>query len=998
MKNILLVLFLLGQIVVFGQSSTNDLFKLANEKVNAGDFEQARILFGKVAPVYFKSENWTNYLESKNKICRINLVYAENLDAIEKEINSLIELANEKLGSNSNGRTNAMRNLAIYHMFYSGDYERSGILLDKIIEILKVKESYDSIAMAETFQYAAQSYFYAGKFEIAKTNAKEAINLFEDFNDRDVGLAYNLLGNVHWATGEYDSSMYAYNKSLFYNKIYYGDTSSHVAWSYNNIAYVHRAKNQLALAGSYFERARIIREIIFKHDNVDLVESYSNLAMVYVELKDHDKAIEYGVKTVNMMTDIYGSYNPKLAMAYSNLVSPLIAKNKISQAKEYTLKALAINKNNSGQSFAYLSDVYTKLSFIYAEQNKIDSSNFALSKAISYLKDGEKLPGAEIKVYTTAGKFFMEKGQFKKAHEFFNKVISRLKFDELNYESFHLLQSIVGELHILNQYHKEVSLDSVNKLIRSGQHLIDEISRSLSKQEDRFRLAGLIHEFYSEVVDVYYLLYKQDDKLDYLISIYRFIELSKSNELRFNLNEKFSQFKAGIPDSIIRLEKDISNKISDLYSNSGDSTLQYYRLRDQQDSLIAFIEKAYPKYHQLKYAYQPPSISNIQSKLGDKDILLDFLVTDKSIFRLELTRESVNIFKTKIHVDTLRNVVNELNRQINIYNDISKAYWEKYVWLSSNIKQVLFDSLSKTDNNRLIIIPDDLIYEVPFGVLASGTYSEIKFLIEQNEIFYAYSADNFMGNYTDDNPNLSQKKRLIAYAPNDFDSTSIDITSKRDKVANLIWNSREIDALQRLFDGTFRRGREASETAFKNEAPSGTIIHLASHALVDSENPLLSRLVFTKYDSLNDGALYVHEISNLELNSHLIVLSACSTGKGKAAEGLGTLSLAHSFASAGVPGIIMTKWAIDDRSTSQIMRYFYENLSKGMSKSEALRSSQLKFLESASPEKKHPYYWGAFMFVGVDGKFANSSGQMIFVFFTLLTFFSVIYFVEIRRS
>ncbi|MEM7109958.1 MAG: CHAT domain-containing protein, partial [Bacteroidota bacterium] len=35
-------------------------------------------------------------------------------------------------------------------------------------------------------------------------------------------------------------------------------------------------------------------------------------------------------------------------------------------------------------------------------------------------------------------------------------------------------------------------------------------------------------------------------------------------------------------------------------------------------------------------------------------------------------------------------------------------------------------------------------------------------------------------------------------------------------------------------------------------------------------------------------------------------------------------------------------------------------------KSEALRQAKLEFLETAPPEKQHPFYWGAFVVIGDD--------------------------------
>ena len=47
------------------------------------------------------------------------------------------------------------------------------------------------------------------------------------------------------------------------------------------------------------------------------------------------------------------------------------------------------------------------------------------------------------------------------------------------------------------------------------------------------------------------------------------------------------------------------------------------------------------------------------------------------------------------------------------------------------------------------------------------------------------------------------------------------------------------------------------------------------------------------------------------------------------------------------------------------MGFFYESLSKGKSKKEALRDAKLTYLETTEDELlKHPYYWAAFTVSG----------------------------------
>ena len=77
------------------------------------------------------------------------------------------------------------------------------------------------------------------------------------------------------------------------------------------------------------------------------------------------------------------------------------------------------------------------------------------------------------------------------------------------------------------------------------------------------------------------------------------------------------------------------------------------------------------------------------------------------------------------------------------------------------------------------------------------------------------------------------------------------------------------------------------------------------------------------------------------------------------------MSLSKGFYYAGAKSLVSSLWKVNDKSTVKLMEYFYQNLSEGKSKPEALRMAKLKYLESTDDELlKHPYYWAAFTVSG----------------------------------
>lgn len=142
---------------------------------------------------------------------------------------------------------------------------------------------------------------------------------------------------------------------------------------------------------------------------------------------------------------------------------------------------------------------------------------------------------------------------------------------------------------------------------------------------------------------------------------------------------------------------------------------------------------------------------------------------------------------------------------------------------------------------------------------------------------------------------------------------------------------------------------------------------------------MLSKLVFYQdNDTLEDGMLNTYELFNMDLNAGLAVLSACNTGSGKLLKGEGIMNLARGFIYAGVPGIVMTMWSVEDQASSDIVNKFYKYLKDGMSKDEALRQAKLDFLAQGDPLKSHPFYWAAYVNIGDNSPMKLRNHKVIY--------------------
>jgi len=224
---------------------------------------------------------------------------------------------------------------------------------------------------------------------------------------------------------------------------------------------------------------------------------------------------------------------------------------------------------------------------------------------------------------------------------------------------------------------------------------------------------------------------------------------------------------------------------------------------------------------------------------------------------------------------------------------------------------------------------------------------------------------------------------------------SFVLDSTKNETINLPWSEKEIEQCSKIVHGKKFLFLNACEENFKQHAPNSKIIHLATHAYINDQNPMYSKFVFNKSNnSFEDGQLHIFELYNMNLNSQLAVLSACNTGAGKLVKGEGIISLARGFRYAGCPNLVMSLWQVDDKSTSIIMKYFYENLARGTGKSESLRKAKLKYLSTADEIKSHPYYWAGFVLLGDDAP-VNLNRRIIPPFLKSILLFSIVLSVSI---
>jgi CHAT domain-containing protein/tetratricopeptide (TPR) repeat protein len=297
-------------------------------------------------------------------------------------------------------------------------------------------------------------------------------------------------------------------------------------------------------------------------------------------------------------------------------------------------------------------------------------------------------------------------------------------------------------------------------------------------------------------------------------------------------------------------------------------------------------------------------------------------------------------------------------------------------------KTLLGPVADRLAGKRLLIVPDGPLHNVPFAALPARP--EGPPLLVEHEIVLAPSvsalallrrertrrapaagtlallADPVFGA---DDPRLHGGK---AAAP-----VVLRGAGRERRLPRLLHTRREAETILRLLPPKAKQVAALDFAADRRAVLEGLlagyrIIHFATHALLDPEQPELSSLILSLVDASGrpqDGFLRAYEIRDLDLSADLVVLSACSTGVGRELRGEGPLGLSRAFLDAGASRVVVSLWDVEDKSTAELMSRFYQgHLTAGLPPAQALRQAQLSLWRDQ--RWSAPYYWSGFVLEG----------------------------------
>ena len=338
---------------------------------------------------------------------------------------------------------------------------------------------------------------------------------------------------------------------------------------------------------------------------------------------------------------------------------------------------------------------------------------------------------------------------------------------------------------------------------------------------------------------------------------------------------------------------------------------------------------------------------SLQSYLDDDTLVLEYFISRGALLVFLISANSVTVQPLAAEMGQIQRLLQRL--QLN-FNAVAKGTPAQANALEENARLILgrlhgllLGALQANIGkySRIVIAPHGPLHYVPFHALHDGQV----YLLEQHEVSYL--------------PGSS----FLRFAGQRQLAPGRAIVVGHSQSGRLPHALEEARAVADCLGGELLLESDATLKRFRDNVADCRTVHLAAHGEFRADNPLFSGL------NLADGWLTTLDIFNLQLNASLVTLSACETGRNVVAGGDELLGLMRAFLQAGASTLLLSQWAVEDRSTAKLMETFYTLLAQNESKGGSLRETQRMFINgtlvtNGGPSYSHPYYWAPFYLVG----------------------------------
>jgi CHAT domain-containing protein/Tfp pilus assembly protein PilF len=868
----------------------------------------------------------------------------------------------------------------------------------------------DDALLAITYYNIARSHLSINQFEEAKTAFLKSKDLFiASRRDRDLVCVLSDLGTLSWIAENYsDAKRYSEQSVQLATTPETHNAPEPSVWpdeygvasSLLTLAEVSMREGDLSRALEHLDRSLdLFKQLNRKQSTYDFYigEVHAALGRVYTSIGDHVQALSHliqalasanALKEVNQVANLLNS----IGFLY-------LEQEDYSQAKVHFEKSLQLSQREKFSKEA--ARALLNLGVIQQRQGNYDEAIELFKQSVNAIP--EKNSDIAIAAKEGIGVALTGKGSYERALETLNEALrvaqgnsNRKRETEIlwrqaethfamhDYEGASRLAECAmkfarelreSKLEYLSATSLGRSYSKLGKLEFATKTLLEAIYKI---EQSRELVAGAPEEpslffehrlsAYHELIDLYIsqnraldaLLIAERAKARSLLDIVRGgkqglskvltadekLESDRLNKSLFEINEKIAKTKNALDLQLLTKELDSARLDYAAFENGLYLNHPNLRLRTEGTSVV-------------------DSNGLREFTVKENVAYLEYVLTDEKLYLFVLRRTKKELtVRVRPISDNLEDIKRLVERHHHRLASRHPDFREDGHALYSMMLAPAHDDLEGIDN--ICIIPDGFLWNLPFQALISEAD---RYVIQDFAVSYAPSL-GVLREIAIRKSMVSQPS-LLAFANPVVEKSAVS----SQELCPLPEAEVEVQSIAGAFGLSKRKlliGKSATEEAFKRTASAYSVIHLATHGLLDNRNPLYSHLRLTKTDGdvENDGLLEAREIMNMNLHADLAVLSACETANGRVSPGEGVIGMSWAFLAAGTRSVVVSQWKVNSASTSILMANFYRtwarkpNLVSSGKYSTALRQNALRMIKS--DRYRHPFYWSGFVLIGAN--------------------------------
>jgi CHAT domain-containing protein len=800
--------------------------------------------------------------------------------------------------------------------------------IESYLQALRIKQHntrWSDSLLYEVNVHTGTSYYHINNFDSANYFLLEAEMLAQRFPGvPEKERMYNDLGAMYYESGNYLQSRNYFNHAL---EIINKNPNKDASWVVN-------IENNIAAAcyklGQYEQAISIYQTICSR--NIFTSQIFLNMGLAYKAMGNYKEALKW-FRKVNA---------PALPRVYNEIAHAHLLMNDPDSAAYF----LNLFHKVPVDGKARPNSIYYGMHHLYDGEVCIKRKQYEAA-----------LPELQQAIIVLGGRF-NNPDPFTNPGNFTGTFLSFRLFDALYRKA-----TVFETLYVVQK--KEKYLQAALATYKSAIALLRYIEKSYDTDDAKLFLKSNNQQVYQQAVQVCFQLHTLHPNAGYDQEAFVMAERNKASVMYSELAEKNFRKLPGLDPILLQQERNIKYNIARV-SIKGDRTIDSNTAaaltseKSDFEIQLAQVQRAIEQnshYYKLKYSETWPRPDSIQQFLTAQQAVISFYATGNALQVFVITK---NDFK-QTRIDSLAALQQAITQWLTALQNTENGRRFKGQPWGERIYKLLVKPVQALAGNKFewTIIPDNILYYLPFESLPAEDKPEAKTLLETNEISYQFGA-RFFVMHAEHKQSAAASYKTLAMAP--FAQNSLPFPHPvYNNMQQLAASGKEIAGLP----GLSYTGAPATKAQFLLHYNQYPVVHLATHAIADTGNSAISFIAFypgTRQPT--QDALYLEELYGLNMeNTRLMIISACETGNGQLVNSEGVLSITRGFAYAGCASMVNSLWKADDEATAAILHQFHLYLQKGYTKPKALRQAKLDYLHSNTVNKT-PGYWAHLLLTG----------------------------------